>query len=189
MENSTKSAQRKAALDARRALSPEQHSRYNSAIARRISQHPAFQSARYVMSYMALPGEADPAQLHSLLLERGVCLCFPRCGRDGQMEALRPLDAQAWERGSMGILSPIAQRSELIPPERLELVLTPCVAFDSRLSRLGWGGGYYDRYLPRCPAAVSIALAYECQHMAEIICDHPYDTPVNAVATEERWYI
>ena len=183
-----KSAQREAAKAARRAIPDALRQEYDLSICRRIAQHPAFIAARCVMSYMAFGGEADPAELHRLLLRRGALLCFPRCGEGGSMEALCPGDESAWERGKYGILAPLPERSALISPERIDLVLTPCVAFDAERRRLGWGGGYYDRFLPRCKNAVSIALAFECQRVDELISDHPFDAVLDAVATEARWH-
>lgn len=72
--------------------------------------------------------------------------------------------------GAWGILEPRPELPEL-PPEQAELILVPGVAFTPRGQRLGYGGGYYDRYLPRCPQARTLALALAEQMQPELPTD------------------
>lgn len=184
----TKSEQRMAAQAARKALPEDLRRQYNNAICRRIADHPAIKDARVVMSYMAFAGEVDLAELHAVLIDQGKKLCFPLCGENGFMQPLYPRNENSWESGKYGIMTPVAESSDVIKPENIDVVLTPCVAFDSTRLRLGWGGGYYDRFLPRCPKAVSIAAAFEVQHVDSVVSDHPWDAVLDAVATELCWY-
>jgi 5-formyltetrahydrofolate cyclo-ligase len=188
MPDITKSEQRKRAQAARKAIPDDLRREYDRAICQRIGEHPALKDARLVMSYMAFAGEVDLTQLHETLCDRGIEVCFPECCDEGVIQALLPRDEDCWEPGRYGILAPAAERSDLIEPCDIDLVLTPCVAFDESRMRLGWGGGYYDRFLPRCPQAYSIAAAYEVQRVEKVISDHPWDAVLDAVATELRWY-
>ena len=189
MSGISKPEQRKVAQKARKAIPDDLRQQYNHAICQRIAAHPAIQDAKIVMSYMAFAGEVDLAELHEILNAQGKKLCFPLCGENGFMQALYPRNERSWESGMYGILAPIAELSDVIEPENIDIVLTPCVAFDSSRLRLGWGGGYYDRFLPRCPQAVSIAAAYEVQHVDSVVSDHPWDAVLDAIATEQRWYL
>ena len=188
MPDITKDQQREAAQAARQAIPDDLRREWNQAICQRISENPRVQEARMVMSYMAFAGEVDLAGLHRVLENRGVELCFPLCCDEGVIQALFPEDEGAWESGKYGIQAPKAEQSRVIEPCDLDLVLVPCVAFDESRLRLGWGGGYYDRFLPRCPQAFSIAAAYEVQRVDQVVSDHPYDAVLDAVATEKRWY-
>jgi 5-formyltetrahydrofolate cyclo-ligase len=188
MPGTIKSEQRKAAQAARKALPDELRRQYDSAICKRVAEHPAVKNAKIVMSYMAFGGEVDLAELHAVLIDQGKKLCFPLCGENGSMQSLYPRNEDAWKIGRYGIAAPVLEHSNVIDPENIDVVLTPCVPFDATRMRLGWGGGYYDRFLPRCINAVSIAAAYEVQHVDSVVSDHPWDAPLDAVATEHRWY-
>ena len=188
MTGITKCEQRLAAQTARKALPDDLRRQHNQAICTRIAKHPAVKEARTIMSYMAFAGEVDPAELHDSLRNRDLKLCIPICGENGFMQAFFPRDQGTLEAGKFGIIAPVPERSDLIDPEEIEVVLTPCVAFDTSRMRLGWGGGYYDRFLPRCPKAFSIAAAYEVQRVEEVVSDHPWDAVLDAVATELGWY-
>lgn len=188
MPGSTKREQRKAALAVRKSIPEDLRCQYNNAICIRIAENPAIEAAQVIMSYLAFGGEVDLAALHTILRDQGKKLCFPICGENGFMQPLSPRDQNSWVTGKYGILRPAAEHSDLIEPENIDIVLTPCVAFDSSRLRLGWGGGYYDRFLPRCPKAVSIAAAYEVQRVDKVVSDHPWDAVLDAVATELCWY-
>ena len=62
-------------------------------------------------------------------------------------------------------------RSVRLAPEELDLVLVPCTAFDAQCRRVGMGKGYYDRYLPRCPQAVWLGVAFEVQRVEAAAVD------------------
>ena len=177
-----KSLQRKRALEARRALSEEERQEKSEQICRRLLEMPVLDGAKCVLSYRALPEEADLTALHEALEARGCRLCFPVSLSGGVMEAWEP---GCWTRGRYGIWEPERESSKLVAPEEIDLVLAPCVAFDEKRERLGHGAGYYDRYLPRCPGAKCIAVAFEAQQLPRIYSD-PTDRPVDAVVTEAR---
>ena len=188
MLNRTKDDQRQSAQAARKAMPAELRQRYNSAICKRVAEHPAVKEAGVIMSYMAFAGEVDLAELHGSLRNRVLKLCFPICGENGFMQAWCPRDPDALKAGKYGIIAPLPEGSDLIDPCEIDVVLTPCMAFDTSRLRLGWGGGYYDRFLPKCSKATSIAVAYEVQRVESVISDHPWDAVLDAVATELGWY-
>ena len=92
-----------------------------------------------------------------------------------------------WETGLYGIRTPVPERSELLEPEALDLVLVPCTAFDADCRRVGMGKGYYDRYLPRCKNAAKIGIAFEVQRVDRAAVDE-HDQRLDAYATERGIY-
>ena len=178
----TKTEQRRLALAARRALGDEQRGAYSAALCERLLNVPEVRAAKTVLSYRALPDEADPAALERKLDAR---IAYPLCLSEGGMEARVPTGAL--RPGPYGILEPDPEASLLVPPEEIELVLAPCVAFDAQRRRLGHGAGYYDRYLPRCNHACVIAVAFEVQRLERVVTDER-DVRMDLIVTEKTEY-
>ena len=177
-----KTLQRKKAREARKALSEEERRTASEKICARLLEMPAVKNARTILSYEALPEEADLSLLHETLGGR-VRLCFPVSLAGGVMQAWEPGE---WKLGRYGIREPDREKSRFVEPGEIDLVLAPCVGFDKKRDRLGHGAGYYDRYLPQCSAKV-IAVAFECQKLQRVAADR-HDRAADAVVTEERVY-
>jgi 5-formyltetrahydrofolate cyclo-ligase len=88
--------------------------------------------------------------------------------------------------GTWGIPEPRPGCLRPLPPDQVDLVLVPGVAFDPEGNRLGYGGGFYDRFLPLLrPGTPTVAPAFELQ-VVERVETGVYDIPVDLVVTEER---
>ena len=155
--------QRKQGIASRNALSMDEVKRRSLKIVEAIVASPLWQEAETVLSYRAVGHEVDLSALEDYARAEGKRLCYPLCTAPGQMIALLPLSADSWHRGSFGITEPVREKSEEIAPENIDLVLCPCTAFDRKNHRMGMGGGYYDRYLPRCKGAHIAAVAFAVQ--------------------------
>lgn len=86
----------------------------------------------------------------------------------------------------LGIAVTIQKQSSSLPDEpfqNYDLVIVPTLAFDKRGYRLGWGGGFYDRFLKAQPQALKIGLCFEA-NLIDKIPDEPHDVPLDMVITE-----
>ncbi len=173
-------------IAARDRMTPMRLGFLSDRVVRNILKSPEFERARTVMIYRAVRGEV---RLQALESQAGgeKRLVYPLCLGNGVMEARLPADRDAWRPGPFGIPEPDPARSERIDPDGIDLVLCPCTAFDGRGARLGMGGGYYDRFLPRCGNAAAAAVAFDLQKTAGIPTE-AWDVPVAIVFTESGAY-
>ena len=192
-----KAAQRKAGIAARRALSDTERTHSNAALCARIMALDCFKKAENILLYAAFGGEADLSTLAVEAARQGKMLAYPVCGENFSLTAAVPGEGfsltaavpgpDGWEVGTYGIRTPILSRSAVLPPDKLDLVLVPCTAFDAVCHRVGMGKGYYDRYLPRCTRAVKIGVAFEAQRVDAAAVD-AYDEKLDGFVTEGGLY-
>ena len=176
---------RKLALSKRDAISAVERESRSLAIAAKLFSLPEITAAQTVMCYRSFRSEVDTDKIVENFLRRGMTLCFPLCEKAGRMHALAPCDESAWKKSSFGIMEPVRENSRLIAPEEIDIVICPMTAFDGERKRLGYGGGYYDRYLPACKKALKIGIAFEAQKLEHIPTDC-FDMAMDMVITENR---
>jgi 5-formyltetrahydrofolate cyclo-ligase len=140
----------------------------------------AYKNAQKVFCYYSVGGEVDTLALIERMRSDGKTVCLPAILGSGIMEARRMDRLVA---GLYGIPSP---EGPIVPPEEIDLIVVPGLAFDRLCHRLGRGGGYYDRYLPKC-RGVTVGLAYEFQ-MADSLPLEAHDAQLDFVATESAIY-
>ena len=145
-----------------------------------------FKKAENILLYAAFGGEADLSTLAVEAARQGKTLAYPVCGEGFSLTAAVP-GPDGWEVGTYGIRTPILSRSAVLPPDKLDLVLVPCTAFDAVCHRVGMGKGYYDRYLPRCTRAVKIGVAFEAQRVEKAAVD-AHDEKLDGFVTEGGLY-
>ena len=172
---------RRLALRRRAAADAAARAAASAGICRLLDDLDELRQAGTVLGYAAVDGECDLAALYETLAGRGAVLAFPVCGEDGRMEAFVPSGPLV--PGRFGIPEPDPARSRRLSPEELDAVLVPCAGFDGALRRLGRGGGYYDRYLPRCPRAAAILTAFEAQRLERVPCE-AHDRVFSLLVTE-----
>lgn len=182
--NGKKQEQRHQVLTRRRRMTAEQRRQADIAICQKMQTLPELQQVQIIMSYAAMSEEADLTSLHEWLWQKGKTVVFPVTDGDGVMHAVAATPESCWQTGAYGIREPIGEE---IAPSAIDLVIAPCVAFDDGCHRLGHGGGYYDRFLRRCPQAGCIVAAFESQHLDEV-CTDSYDYTPQKVVTECRIY-
>ena len=169
---------------ARNALTPAERAEKSALAVERLAESELFQNAQTVMLYDHVGGELSLDSLLTHPAAAGKRFCYPLCVSRTEMIAMVP---GAWQTGAYGIREPVRELSEEVAPEELDLVVCPGTAFDPACNRLGMGGGYYDRWLPRCTRAHIVMVAFEIQKVEALPVD-AWDRPVERVFTEAAVY-
>lgn len=137
-----------------------------------------------VMLYLSMGSEAETFDLLDILLHQQKIVCAPVVDTHQlELTPRRIRDAKTeLVRHPFGMLEPNAA-CPVFPTSQLQLIIVPGVAFDANGYRLGYGKGFYDRFLTKCPHAVSVGLAYQIQ-IVEDTFPQMWDLPVQYIFTE-----
>ncbi|MEE6724987.1 5-formyltetrahydrofolate cyclo-ligase [Pediococcus acidilactici] len=145
-----------------RDLSPRSKTVLEGQISEYFFQQPAVNKAKNIAITLSQNFELDTAPIIQKLRKRGTTVLVPKTFEKRRMEFI-PLTSQTQlDPQAFGILEPVGGTP--ITPTELDVIVVPGLAYEqSTGSRLGFGGGYYDRYLKRAPQAHKIVLAFNQQ--------------------------
>ena len=165
------------------ALSPCERAEKSHRIIAGLWATPQFGEARVVMLFASMPDEFDTFPLIEEAMARGKTVVLPKVQADGEMLACR-VQAGELKPGAFGIIEPSADGA--VGLSEIDFCLVPARAFDTSGTRLGRGGGYYDRFLCK-PGfrAFRCGAAFEEQIVGEVPRE-PHDVPVQMVVTDRR---
>lgn len=162
-------------------LSPVYCREADEAICHQVLRTAVYEKAQTVFCYVGTQREIDTMRLIRIMMRDGKRVAVPLCVEKGVMEARRIEGTGDLVSGRYGILAPRLQ-CPVVEPEELDLVIVPCCTGNARGGRLGYGGGYYDRYLVRtkCPSMLL------CRHQLERddIPMEPHDVKMRYFVTE-----
>jgi 5-formyltetrahydrofolate cyclo-ligase len=183
----TKKALRQAMLAKRKALSVRYREQASQQICTRLWQRLERLSAQTLLFYMPIQGEVDLRRAIHIGWQKGRRIILPRAMEGHQLACYQVEHGGQLQRGAYQIMEPDPQKAQLIDPLTIELAFIPGVAFDRQCYRLGYGGGYYDRFLQKYPHIQTWGIAYE-EQMVPTIFPEAHDQPLQLVLTEKDRY-
>lgn len=176
----------------RRSLTYQQQQLAAQGLSSIIQGELLFTQGSRIGVYLANDGEIDPSLLVSNARAAG-CYCFlplidplnTNCLYFAQYHSDTELKANRY-----GILEPVVEQSAMLSAKDLDILLMPLVAFDREGTRMGMGGGFYDRSLAFMAESVHvkptlIGLAHSCQERPQLV-RQPWDIPLHLIATEKE---
>lgn len=149
----------------------------------RLIASPEYKSAKRIFSYYSVGKETDTHALIDSAKKDGKQVFIPAIISKGIMEFREYTGADDLQTGSMNIPEP-SECAEAAVPELSDIIIVPGLAFDPSGARLGYGGGYYDRYLAHS-SAFSIGLCRDLMLLSELPVES-HDISVQCVLTETK---
>ena len=168
----------------RENMDPEEKARQDENIAGRIWAMKEYRREPLFFTYVSKPIEVDTVNLILHALEDGKTVVVPRCVPGTfDMEFYRITSMEDLEKGSFGVLEPVPDRCEKITDFSHGFCIVPGLCFDSHGYRLGYGKGYYDRFLSafggyKAGICYSSCIQWNLPHGY-------YDRPVDVLVTEK----
>lgn len=172
-----KKALRKWIREQKRAMTPEMIENASQALARQFFATPYYKNAKTVYGYLPYNQEVRTVPILEQALRDGKQVAVPKVYGD-TMRFIYLDDLTQVSPSEMGIPEPIADAP--VAADETALVLMPGLAFDQNGNRMGYGGGFYDKFLAEESSHPTVALCYEFQ-MVDSIPTEDYDIPVDLI--------
>ena len=171
---------RKQVLQEMKAISQEQKQFIDQTLTERLLHHPFYQEAKVIASYLSFPHEFQTQELIEQALKDGKKVLIPKTYPKGGMDFV-VYDPQQLVKTSFGLLESQGDL-EVVDASQIDLIHVPGLAFTTEGYRIGYGGGYYDRYLEHFTGH-SMSTIYPCQ--VQQFMPENHDIPVQEVLVDE----
>jgi 5-formyltetrahydrofolate cyclo-ligase len=173
-------------LKKRDALKPIQRAAMSVAICESLITRKAYHQAKTVAVFVTYQSEVNTLPIIQDIIHKGKVPAVPRITGKGKMEFYKIADPDNdLVPGTYGIREP-KKGLRKVKAEDIDLLVTPGAVFDNRGYRVGYGGGYYDRFIPKMNEGTPvISLAYDLQ-IIDMVPNESFDKKVNMIITEKR---
>ena len=174
---------RQRVLQQRRAFSATEKTPAEQRMLKFLQSWEVFRQAKTIHIFISKTDEPDTSPIIESAWESGKTVAVPCVVPESfelfhsQLKSFEDLSS-----GALGVLEPSPEGRIAMNPESFDLVIIPGVAFDRQGGRLGYGKGYYDRFLEQT-AAFRLALAFNFQ-VFEKVPTEKHDVPMNGILTE-----
>ncbi|WP_203361752.1 5-formyltetrahydrofolate cyclo-ligase [Bacillus sp. REN10] len=164
-----------------------EYEQYSFQIAQQLFSLPLWQRAETIAVTVSRVPEVDTWSLITRGWEEGKKVVVPKCNpADRSMDYYQLTSFCELETVYSGLYEPDPLRTAYVEPKEIDVLLVPGLAFDQRGYRLGFGGGYFDRFLEHFQGP-TLALLFSQQLLAEVPRE-AYDLPVQQLITERQLY-
>ena len=173
---------RSSLIHRRSQIEDGQISQHSQAIQYRFMALPEIQTCKNIFCFVSLAEEVETHSLIDSMLQEGKLLTIPKIIHTKEMIAVSFKSWSELTPGQLGILTPISSA-----PYKgdIDICITPGIGFTANGTRLGYGQGYYDKWLAKHTVKYKIAVAFECQLVDNLPAD-TNDVAMDIIVTEER---
>jgi len=179
---------RKQLLNQRDEMKKDEVEKLSKEIMEKLIKLPELRQSKVVMSYLSFKNEVDTEAIIDWCFNQGKEVVIPYCemGSNEIIPCKLYPDRRGLEKNKFGIWEPKKDLKTSIEIDNIDVIIVPGVGFDNNCNRLGFGGGYYDRFLAkRQRETQAIAICYQNQIVESIPTDD-YDIKMDMVVTESN---
>jgi 5-formyltetrahydrofolate cyclo-ligase len=166
-------------------LTEKEKQAYSRAIAEKLYALSAWEKAKCIGITISRGNEVNTLPIIKKAWHEGKKVCVPRCNPAEKTMVFRELQSfEQLESVYFGLLEPIENMTTEVRAHDIDLMIVPGVCFSKDGYRIGYGGGYYDRYLPYF-SQTTVSLAYSMQ-IVDKVPTEPHDIPVQLIITNDE---
>lgn len=159
---------------------------YSDSIINKLYNTDYYKNAKTIMTFISFGAEVDTHDFIKQSIKNNKRILVPiTVPATKQLKLSEVLDFDELEIGFYNILTPKEEFIRYVDPSEVDLIIVPGVAFDREGYRIGYGGGYYDRFLSKLDHITKISLAFDMQ-LIDKIPHEVFDIPVNYIITEKE---
>jgi len=188
LDNEEKSLLRKEVLHKRNSMSHFEISMKSKLIQRKLIESPVFNQSKSIGLYLAIGSEVQTREIINYALDLGKTVLLPRImSNDLRFYVVdqKDFEENSFDVNRFGIKEPKIDK----PADFIDLLIIPGIVFDTYGFRIGYGYGYYDKYLTINKYSKSIGLAYDFQFIKKPIPILPHDRKIDVLITESGFNV
>lgn len=183
LDTMDKASLRRELLRQRKQTTPAEKAATDRAITENVLQSEPYRRSRTLFVYYSTADEIDTHAIIADALQRGKRVCLPKCLPGHIMQPRAIISEGDLTEETFGIPEPGAHCTA-VPPDEIDLCLVPALACDKTGARLGYGGGFYDRFLPQT-SACRMALCAQARLLEQVPAE-PHDIRCGCIITEQE---
>ena len=188
LDNEEKSLLRKEVLRKRNSMSHFEISMKSKLIQQKLIESPVFNQSKFIGLYLAIGSEVQTWEIINYALDLGKTVLLPRImSNDLRFYVVdqKDFEENSFDVNRFGIKEPKIDK----PADFIDLLIIPGIVFDTYGFRIGYGYGYYDKYLTINKYSKSIGLAYDFQFIKKPIPILPHDRKIDVLITESGFNV
>ena len=188
LDNEEKSLLRKEVLHKRNSMSHFEISMKSKLIQQKLIESPVFNQSKSIGLYLAIGSEVQTREIINYALDLGKTVLLPRImSNDLRFYVVdqKDFEENSFDVNRFGIKEPKIDK----PADFIDLLIIPGIVFDTYGFRIGYGYGYYDKYLTINKYSKSIGLAYDFQFIKKPIPILPHDRKIDVLITESGFHV
>ena len=158
----------------------------SGSITRNIFSWDLYKRCESILCFVSFGSEIDTREVIKKSIAKGKKVAVPFIkNKKGDMVFIEISSLKELEKNEIGILEPKYEESKIFVPNKRSIIIVPGLIYDTDFYRIGYGGGYYDRYLASNEFLCSVGVCFEKQIVNTLPRDD-YDMSVDYIATEDR---